>query len=750
MKKRLFVLSALALFLHATSWAYDFSAKNDDGVTIYYNISGLEATVTYKFTSYNSYSGTVVIPETVTYNETTYTVTSIGYRAFYDCSGLTSVTIPNSVTTIGELAFNDCSGLTEVTISDGVTTIDRYAFESCTGLTSVTIPESVTEISDNAFFGCSGLTKFEVAEGNNSYCSVDGVLYSKDITTLVQFPIASPLLPSFDIPDGVTTIGRYAFEYCSGLTSVTIPKSVTKIGDNAFFGCSGLTELTIPESVTEIGDQAFYNCTGLTEVNFNATSCTSAGSSNDRVFGGCKNLKTAYIGDNVISIPSCLFYNCTGLAEVNISESVTSIGDDAFANCSSLCSISNTSKTQLTCTMRITSNISGAESGIVSDDKFYSVDDDGYCTFTDLIPGNKYSYYFGVKLPNDSCSHHSSKDVTTTAINPKITQTSLTPDTYTARGSYTEGDAVVTETGFTGYTTDGVTLSLTNLNPNGKYTVEYYVKASGNTFTTSATFTTPALEFTTLPAKATSNTVALLGATTNLSDEAEGTGFEWRRNDAPSTMPSNQAECPVIDGELTGTLNGLSATTYYDFRPYYTSATGYTYYGDWMTFITADAYVYFEPTVRTYEATGVGSGTATLTAYAVSGSDGIVSSGFEYWAGGDAEAREARRVSAADGGGVTRVEVSGQRMTVTLEDLEPGTTYSYRAYATTAVGTTYGETMTFTTDMPTGVEATPAEATAEVREVARYTLDGKRISRPQRGLNIVRYSDGTVKKVLVK
>ncbi len=654
---RLLATALLLLTVSVSANAWDFYVKNEDGVTIYYNKSGSNATVTHSggYTgAYNSYSGTVVIPETVTYDGITYTVTSIGSYAFRASTGLTSVTIPNSVTTIA-----------------------REAFDGCTGLTEITIPNSVTSISGGAFGGCSGLTKFEVAEGNEYYCSVDGVLYSKDMTTLVLFPLASPLLPSFAIPESVTTISSSAFDGCTGLTEITIPNSVTTIGASSFYNCSKLTEIAIPGSVTSIGNDAFYGCSGLW-------------------------------------------------------------------------SISNTSKTQSTCTMRITSNISGAECGVYYNYSFHSVDDDGYCTITGLSPNTSYSFYFGIMLSNDRSRHGGSISVTTTEINPQITQISLTPESFTATGSYTAGDANVTATGFTGYTSDGATLYLTNLEPKTQYTVEYYVTASGKKFTASTKFTTPAVEFTTLPAKATSNTVALLGATTNLSDDAVGAGFEWRRNDAPSTMPSNQAECPVIDGELTGTLNGLSATTYYDFRPYYTSQGGTTYYGDWITFITADAYVYFEPTVRTYSATSVGSSSATVKAYAVAGSDNITSQGFEYWQGGPSSAMNVRRASTTDENGVTRVEVSGQWMTATLEDLEPSTTYSYRAYVTTAVGTTYGETMSFTTDVPTGIEGTRLTEDAEVYEIARYTLDGKKISQPVRGINIVRYSDGTSKKVLVK
>ena len=224
MKKHLLLFAMILLPLVAS--AHDIEVQNADGKTIYYNYinDGTELQVTYGGSNYNSYlneyQGNVVIPEEVTYMNRTRKVTSIGSYAFYDCSGLTSVTIPNSVTSIGDFAFYYCSGLTSVTISNSVTSIGNSAFSSCSGLTSVTIPNSVTSIGNYAFSMCSGLT-------------------------------------SVTIPNSVTSIGNHAFRYCFGLTSVTIPNSVTSIGDEAFYDCSGLTSVTIGSGVTSIGNNAF-------------------------------------------------------------------------------------------------------------------------------------------------------------------------------------------------------------------------------------------------------------------------------------------------------------------------------------------------------------------------------------------------------------------------------------------------------------------------------------------------------------
>ena len=169
-------------------------------------------------------------------------VTSIGTYAFYGCSGLTSITIPNSVTSIGDWAFHGCSGLTSITIPNSVTSIGGLAFHNCTGLTSITIPDSVTSIGGWAFNGCTGLTSINVASGNNYYSSNNGVLFNKKKTALIRYPEGKSQT-SYTIPNSVTSIGNYAFCGCSGLTSITIPDSVTSIGGVAFDGCTGLKDV---------------------------------------------------------------------------------------------------------------------------------------------------------------------------------------------------------------------------------------------------------------------------------------------------------------------------------------------------------------------------------------------------------------------------------------------------------------------------------------------------------------------------
>jgi hypothetical protein len=276
---------------------------------------------TITITKYTGPGGDVVIPDTIN----GLPVTSIGgvllppEGAFYGCTSLTSVTIPDSVTGIGNWAFYGCTGLTNVTI--GKNLISSIGYPAPGGYYGY------------IFQGCTNLTTITVHPDNPVYSSVDGVLFNKNQTSLIRCPWGRG--GAYTVPDGVTSIWRSAFENCTSLTSVTVPNSVTSIGSCAFCDCTGLTSITVPNSVVSIGEMAFYGCKGLTSVTIPDGVVSIAG----MAFACCYSLTNVVIGTGVTSIETETFDGCKGLTSVTIGNGVTNIGDGAFLSCNSLTNI---------------------------------------------------------------------------------------------------------------------------------------------------------------------------------------------------------------------------------------------------------------------------------------------------------------------------------------------------------------------------------------------------------------------------
>ena len=273
------IMAVAMMMLSLQAMAYDFSYTHQ-GKTLYYNAtSDSTVEVTYYVNNNDNdvyVSGDLVIPSTITCNNTTYSVTSIGHHAFLCCDDLITVSIPNSVTSIGRSAFESCDKLTSVNIPNSVTSIEQCVFRGCLKLTSIDIPSSVTSIGEMAFESCGELT-------------------------------------SIDIPNSVTSIGKSAFYGCNGLTSVSIPNSITSIANKTFEYCNSLTSVTIPNSVTSIAWGAFSSCRDLTSVS---------------------------IGSGVTSIGETAFYYCRVLNSVKCSASAPpSVGTSSFASTSSNCTL---------------------------------------------------------------------------------------------------------------------------------------------------------------------------------------------------------------------------------------------------------------------------------------------------------------------------------------------------------------------------------------------------------------------------
>ena len=370
----------LAFLLPATALAHDFEV---DG--IYYNAIGSQATVTNRGTASslnnNDYPGDVNIPPTVTYNGKTYSVTAISHSAFYGCSSMTSITIPNSISSIGYYqTFDGCTGLSSIKVANDnpyydsrnncnaiietasnkliagckntvipntVTSIGNFAFYQCSSLTSIDIPNSVTSIGHSAFNGCSSLASIDIPNsvttiGGSAFFGTgwynnqpDGLVYAGLVA--YTYKGTMPNGTSITLRDGTLGIAAGAFYNCKGLISINMPNSVTNIGASAFYGCSSLASLSIPDSVSVpiIGEDTFYGCSSLTSF----TIPNNVSLIDKNAFFACTSLTSVTLGNSLTTIGEKAFSFCTSLLSVEIPNTLTTIGESAFYYCYSLTSV---------------------------------------------------------------------------------------------------------------------------------------------------------------------------------------------------------------------------------------------------------------------------------------------------------------------------------------------------------------------------------------------------------------------------
>lgn len=304
-------------------------------------------------TKYNGPGGNVIIPdgviaigdcafcccENLTSVSMPNSVTSIGKGAFQRCVNLTSVTMSDNISYIGEWAFENCDNLSEITLPNSVLCIQCAAFQNCRSLTSFTIPRQVAGIGEsdlvgipkNIFGGCEKLSEIKVDPNNKTYTAADGVLFTKSMTSLVEYP-AGKSSSTYIVPDGVTSIGNGAFEDCSQLTSIIIPNSVTSIEPWAFCNCSKLVHINIPGNITSIEHGVFCGCSELTGITL-PDSITSIGFES---FYECSKLTSIVIPKGVTTLMEGAFRSCSNLTNIVIPDSVTTIGTDVCGRCTAL------------------------------------------------------------------------------------------------------------------------------------------------------------------------------------------------------------------------------------------------------------------------------------------------------------------------------------------------------------------------------------------------------------------------------
>lgn len=712
--------------------------------------------------------------------------------AFSGLTGLSQLTIGESVEYIGNRTFRGCQSLTSVVIPSNVAHIGNNAFSS-TGITTVEFLHTKEQLdalkwdtqNTDDFKGPSGTTfkfsadvakKVDISyflnqrqdgfyywarankvcfsniEGSSLYVKVinggstswvpiagdvsDGKLLvsspaiDKSTVGAIDLSVANSKSDGSGRSYTITGIGAYAFQNCSGLTSVVIGDGVTTIGREAFADNAGLSSVTIGKGLTTLSRELFRNCSSLTSVT---------------------------IPDNVTSIEIGVFCDCTGLTSVTIPNSVSSIGTDAFYKCTSLTFIA------------IPESVTSLEHIFGGDTKLTVVLPSRLTQVKWKALSNvKCAVFTGNTPPGLSSESSASTFVVNQISVPKASMnaysTLFNGHTYLSAGSMVGYETTPVEVTVDGEAVTSCKLRFTSyILQDGSYRIheesgmvygldpesskEYSCTLEDGNLVTYKSIVTTSLSLTPQPAQSISNTKAVISAATNGDDDGLRFGFEWRRYDAPDMVPSTVVNCPVYDGVLAGTLNGLSANTYYKYRPFYKSDAGNVYYGDWIAFGTADAYVYFEPLVHTYEAATVTETKAVLRGYAVAGSDDVIEQGFEYWA----ETSSAASLNRAPQN-VQIVKASGTLMTVTLTDLQAGTTYYYRTYVKTATETTYGEEMSFQTAGTPSMGIVQTRTSGDIEPFNVYTLSGKIVRRQvtsldglQRGVYIVNR-----KKVMVR
>lgn len=727
----------------------DKTCKTKEGSYTYYN---------YKYTPGNEISGDLVIPSVVSDGDNTFSVIELGVYGFCMCE-LGAVSIPNSVTSIGPACFIGCTGLTSISIPNSVTSLKEYCFSKCVGLTSISIPNSVTSLQDHCFSDCIGLT-------------------------------------SISLPNSLTCIGDNCFSGCTGLSSLIIPETTTTIGRDAFMNCTLdplILKCKIQGDVFYIYDYIFSSINKYSHIfclpeNYEFLASSAKCKVTSYPFNlSCKPL---YCGAKFTVTPtkeiseekykkyftfvkhtsydlSCngeSFYTQNDGNIIKAGEYLikglrpsTSYTYDVKYQINNFKSESRWSFTTLNPTVNL--YYESVTQSKIKDIWVYEQKDESITPeikikcqgqdytytgrlfdITNLTPDTEYRVYLYADY--NGYTKYDYKDIKTSHFY-KENKIESGPTTIELNVSVNPGDATITDMywSYNGDKLEGNKPVLTGLDPNKEYSFDLnFVFSNGGSKKYTYSKKTAELQLEILDPKCTTSTSAILGALTNMSDAETNAGFQWKKYDAPESLKPSEAYTPVSDGMIEGIVKNLQPTSYYNVRAFYKSAAGTYYYSDWLTFDPSD-FSYFEPTVRTYALTEVNGNSVTLHGYALQGSDDIISQGFEYEMTGTGASR-IHALAATSG----TIIAKGQVMTATLTDLPDGE-YTFKAFVQTSAGYTYGEPQTFVIDYAGVGDITVDKVEPEI--VGYYDINGRSYSAPQPGFNIVVYSDGSTKKLMV-
>lgn len=604
-------------------------------------------------------------------------------------AGVTGVVVPQSVKTIGEKAFCCCDSLQNIMFEDGVSdlVIEQYAFQNCKNINRLVITSGIKETKYGAFYNAH-INKLVITTTHPKSFYEYYLLKDNSIETIYA-PVSD-----------LSIIRKLTSSTLIPLNAIYVPSDIT-IGSRSI-----VFKLIKNEELSGLDDLPAntYPCVkiGNTEIEADENGrYVHAGLDPGQAFTFTISAKNS-LGNMVGSA-----YSFTKRTANYFKSFTLNSGQTYVASSDIRLNVDPEMEQPDVCRFVY------GPSYTKSCDLKYN-DEEQSIKLTGFWPSTTVTLKYQ-ELKGGRVTYSKEYDIMTKSMGLSAEFGKITPTSYTMTGSrdMTHHDAEIVDEGWTldrkTITQHGKTLHVTGCEPESYIQAEYAVMVKNGRDTklycsSSKSMQLPALTLETVAeAKATSNTVALICATTNIEDEEANTGFEWRRYDAPDLVPSSKANCPVVDGVMTGALRNLSASTYYKFRPFYKAESGKTWYGEWSAFGTADAYVYFDPTVRTYAAVCHDENSATVSGFIIAGSDDIKEQGFEYWKRDDAYATVKHTTATTDDNTHQTVVATGQRMSAVLQNLEPNTTYIVRAYVTTEHGTTYGEEQIFSTPYSTAI-----------------------------------------------